>query len=530
MWRLLLLTFVTVAMAQYSDQIESQLPPYLLRTTENLQRAYEVSNYAKNIYNNINPEQIEVEQRLNERDVLTHSVKKSYVGPDSGDLIVLGTTTALTGDEIPYSTEQFSYFVFAVNYINNVLEGIEVNGTMYKVKLVWYDDASNCELINILSQRLVLVDEVDVLLVGTTVGCNGTSIAAEQYGVPCINTANYNYFFDFPEGLNWTVVPILNPAYIAAPCIQQYCAAGAKSGVVAGTPIIYPAFNYSLLVSVATYCKNFTLLYFDQIDYGSATGPDYKTYLQPFINKWKDADADLFLGGVGPDQAAINLFSMMRYNRYNPAGYYGWDDIGDEQTRQQLGWLGYGSTAATNFDVSFNFTDPVFTNTSTFAAAYFTVFNSTANTYASGNVQGIVLAVTAIKNAGSFDPLAIRNALFNFNQSTIQGPIYFNQQTGYGIGQTECFQSKSANQYTVVGNPAFNDLTLTYPWEFEYIPGYKFAPKPKTWWQKNRVVLLTCVIIIPFALIVAAAVAFYIRRRYHLIIIPDTGVGKSEGW
>jgi ABC-type branched-subunit amino acid transport system substrate-binding protein len=529
-----ILLFVANVSSVSGVETENKLPAFLLRTTENLQRAYKASNILNKLTNLQTAEEIEIPEFIIEKDTrdtkedYIYKAKRSYVGPDTGDLIVLGTTTALTGDQLPYSTEQFSYFVFTVNYINNVLGGIEVNGTLYKVKLVWYDDASNCELTAILAQRLVLVDEVDVLLVGTTVGCNGTSVASEQYGVPSINTANYAYFFEFPDGLNWTVVPIINPAFIAAPCIQQFCAAGAKSAVVAGVPTIYPAFNYSLLVSVGTYCKNFSLLYFDQLDYESVIGTNYKNYLQPFIEKWKNADADLFLGGVGPDQAAQNLFSAMRYNRYNPSGYYGWDDITDDQTRQLVGWQGYGATAATDFDPSFNFTDPVFTNVSNFAAAYFAVFNATANAYASGNAQAVILAVTAIKNAGSFEPSAIRNALFNFNQTTIQGKTYFNTLTGYGIGQYECFQFKSAQQYVAIGNPSLNDFTLSYPWEFEYIPGYKFAPKPRTWWQKNRTTLLTCVIVIPVVLLIIAVAVAYFLKKYHVLFIEDKKLDKTD--
>ena len=492
-----------------------------------LERAYKASDYLNKIkYSSV--EQVQIPDYLHGRDMLT--VQRSTIGPTEGDVIVIGTTTALTGSEVPYSTEQFSYISFAVNYINNVLGGIEVNGTMYKVKLVWYDDASNCELVSILSQRLIVVDQADVLLTGTTVGCNGTSAMAEQYGVPCINGANYNYFFEFPDGLYWTVVPILNPAFIAAPCIQQFCNSGAKSAVIAGTPTIYPAFNYSLLAGVATYCSNFSLYFFDQLDYDSTISTDYLNYLQPYIKKWKNAGADLFMGGIGPDQAAQNLFSAMRYNEYNPLGYYGWDDVSDQQTRSLLGWQGYGATASSTFDPSFNFTDPVFTNTSTFVTAYTNSFNASPNSYAAGNIMTVVLAIKAIKNAGGFDPLAIRNALFNFNENTLQGKISFNTTTGYTLIQNYCFQYKGNNQYSVVGNPSFNNYSLTYPWNFEYVAGYKFAPKPQTWWQKNGKILLPCVIVIPFVIIVLIVVSVYLYRRYHLIIIPDRKNNSAGDW
>lgn len=521
---LTLLVFVLAVAAFEPTQLK-----YLTRTRENLERAYKISNYLNNV-DITKVEEVEVPLYTVERDVVIHKTKRSVIGPDNGDVIIIGTTTALTGDEIPYSTEQFSYITFAVNYINNVVGGVEVNGTIYKVKLVWYDDASNCELISILSERLIVVDQADVLLTGTTIGCNGSSIMAEQYQVPCINGGNYNYFFDFPDGLNWTVVPILNPEFISAPCIKQFCQSGAKSAVIAGTSTIYPAFNFSLLVGVATYCQNFSLYFFDELDYDSVLSTDYLKYLQPYITKWKNVNADLFMGGVGPTQVAENLFNAMRYNKYNPKGYYGWDDVADQQTRQLLDWQGYGATASSNFDVSFNFTDPIFGNTSIFNAAYFATFNDTANAYAAGNIIAVILAITAIKNAGSFDKLAIRNELFNFNQSTLQGVISFNNITGYTLLQNYCFQYKGKNNYVVVGNPSFDSYNLTFPWNFDYIAGYKFAPIPKSWWQKNKNILLPCVTIIPFFIIIAIIVIIYFAKRWHVIFIPDRGTKAESDW
>lgn len=506
---------------------ENLLPSYLRETSRNLERARKISRYLNTVKFS-SSEEVEIPEFNTERDVTNFRARRSVIGPETGNVIVLGTTTALTGAELPYSTESFSYITFTVNYINDVLGGIEINDTMYKVKLVWYDDASNCELISILSQRLIVVDQVDVIIAGTTLNCTGTTTMAEQYGVPCINGGNYNFFFQFPDGLNWTVVPILNPIYTSAPCIQQFCKDGATSAVVASTDIIYPSLNYSLLYDVPLYCKNFSLLYFDQLDYDSVTGADYMDYLEPFIQKWKNSGADLLFGGVGPDQAAFNFFNAMRYHKYNPGGYFGWDDLGDVQTRQMLGWLGYGATAASSFDTSFNFTDPIFTNTQVFDAAYLAAFNETATTYVADNALLVILAVIAIKNAGSFDPLAIRHALFNFNQSTIQGQTYFNNVTGYTTQQTECFQFKGANEYVVVGDPVFNSETLTYPWNFEYIPGYKFAPKPRTWWQKNKNILLPCVTVIPFAIIIITGVAIYFFKKWHVIFIPDTKLDKTE--
>src|ERR1700733_1735800 len=108
---------LTVASFDFDSTPDEELrrPAYLHRTPKNLERAWKASNYLATI-KSAKIEEVEIPQYITERDIVTRSVKRSVVGPETGDVMVIGMTTALTGAQLPYSTEQFSYITFAVNY------------------------------------------------------------------------------------------------------------------------------------------------------------------------------------------------------------------------------------------------------------------------------------------------------------------------------------------------------------------------------------------------------------------------------
>lgn len=539
-----LLVFVAFATAVGAfDPIESR-PSYLDLSYHNQQRALSVVKQISSklditiddvdVLNNNNFDISEVEkyELLERRSSGLNSIRRMRSGPTEGKIVKLGTTTAVTGYEVPYSTEQNSYIVWAVNYINNIYNG--GNGftigteTGYKIQLTVYDDASDCTLISILTQWLITVDKVDMLLTGVTTGCNATSFWAEYYQVPCINNGNYGYFFTYPDGLNWTAVSSTNPQFSAAPCVQQYCKAGAKSAVVAATPSQYPSFNYSLLYAVQTYCPDMELLFFDNLDETELNGTGSLEYLTPYIEKWKKADADCLFGGAGPGTEGYNFFYAIRYLQYNFDGYSGWSDLNFPDTRTLLGALAYGGTSYSTFDTSFNFTDPIFGNTATFNAAYQAAFDGPASSYAVDNVVAVVFAVKAIINAGSLDKYALRDALFNFNESTIQGVLSFTPE-GFTTALTYCFQFQGDNKYGVISDPSFGFGNLVYPWDWVLPAGFKVQPKPQTWFHENRVKLLVPLILVIFAIVVASVVGYILYTKYHLIVIPDRKGKGGDG-
>lgn len=451
-------------------------------------------------------------------------------GPRDGNVIKFGRTNASFGFELPYSTEQDSYITWVVDYINNN-GGIDVGGVNYMIQDIVYNVApiapGDCLEIAIFSEWLITVDKVDVLLTGVTTGCNGTSAMAEVYGVPCINNGNYGYFFTYPDGLNWTVVATSNPAGSAQPCIQAFCEAGAKSAVVVATDSQYPSFNYSLLYAVETTCPDMKLYFFDDLNPDSYLANDYLDYMEPYIKKWQSVNPDLIVGGLGPEQGAYNFFNSLRHFKFNPKGYYGWSDLSFPETRTLVDWLAYGGTSASNWDPSFNFTDPYFGSTANFVDLYTKDFESSPSDYAAANIMAVILAAKAIQNAGTLDKDAVIRALYEFNESTLYGVIQFNQTNGYLNFPNYCFQFQGENKYGVVTDPAFGFGSLIYPWNFEYVGNYLQQLIKYTYAFRHRKAIIAGSVLGAVALVAVVVGAIILFRRYHIFFIKDSGLSKT---
>lgn len=463
--------------------------------------------------------QIEVRGRLHTRETF---------GPTTGNIIKVGRTYAESGAEVPYSTSQNNYLQMFFNYVNNVTDGILVNGVRYRVQQVVYNDASDCELINILYTRLVTYDDVDILIGPVADTCEGASIVAEQYQVPLVNAGNYNTRFDYPNGLNWTFTINTNPFNLAKGCIDQFAHVGVRTAVVAGTEILQAAFGTSTNYTLATEAVPIKVL--DYVVLDQAKLDDNATslaYMTPFIQKWQTINngtgPDVFIGGGGDTAGTINILEAMRRNGFTVNGQYHWIGPNIAETRAQLSWTGYGVTTGSGFDAStFNFSDPILGNSQVYVSLFQQTFNAEASYFDASNVAAGIIALRAIQNAGTLNKTDVRDKLLHFNESTILGLMTMGPDGYLENVPNYCFQISANGSYHPLFDPnQFNlphSVDLVYPYVVSYPPGYIIVPK--SWLDLNKNWFWPVVIIIPIAIITVVIVLFVLYHKYHFIFIP----------
>ena len=453
-------------------------------------------------------------------------VRAQIIGPTTGNIIKIGRTVGETGDEVPYSLLQDSYFDFFFNYTNTVLGGIEVGGEMYQIEQVVYNSASDCTDTGILYQRLCAVDKVDILLNTVTNGCPAGPQAAENYSIPMINGGDFSFTFNYPDGLNWTFTSVPNIFLGIRPCLLDFYNAGARSGILAVTEILYLGFVGSINATVNELFPGFNLTIYPALDQTSIDGNNtYRKYLDPIIKDWQKLEADIFIGGAGTD-GTVNLVNAMRENKYNVKGQYQIAGPNYQAVRNQLGWEGYGLATATNFDKSFNFTDPFFGNTSNFVRLFEAYFQTEPDSTAAAYMLPGIIALAAIQKAGSLDPELIREALANLNITTFTGPVSFSSTGVIDNFQSYCYQISSTGEYNVIGSPNIpnNKPNITYPYVVTYPPGFFPGPNYRT----RNIILIVC-FCVGVPIIAVVGYIFYFIKNNHILIFSRKEV-EGDGF
>lgn len=460
--------------------------------------------------------------------------RRDVFGPTTGNIIKIGRTYAFSGQEVPYSTSQNSYLQMFFNYVNNVTNGIIINGTTYHVQQIVYNDASDCSLVSILYERLATVDQVDAFIGEITDTCEGASLIAEKYNIPMINAGNYQTGFDYPNGVNWTFSINTNPLYLAKGCIDQLAKAGAKTAVIAGTSILQAAFGSSTNYTLGTETTPLKILDYVVLDQASIDSNQTSSdYLTPLIERWNALQPDVFIGGAGDTAGTINLLEAMRENFFNVKAQYHWIGPNIAETRAILGWTGYGVLTGSGFDASsFNFSDSILGNSQVYVRLFRQTFNAEASYFDASNVAAGIVILRAMQNAGTLNKEAVREALLRFNESTILG-MYTMAPTGYLENVPNyCFQIFGDGSYHPLYDPnqfnLQNSVTLDYPYDVVYPPGWGYKP---SWYTRNKNWLLPVVIIIPIAAIVFLIATYIAYTRYHCIFLPKKGdAPDGDNW
>lgn len=117
------------------------------------------------------------------------STNTSSTGQDSGDTIKLGGTFTLTGDLAHSGTLAFEGAKAAVEYVNEKMGG--VNGK--QVEMIYYDDEFDSGKIPSLYERLISVDNVDLIVSPYTSALLDAAPTVDQYQKMMFSVAADSY-------------------------------------------------------------------------------------------------------------------------------------------------------------------------------------------------------------------------------------------------------------------------------------------------------------------------------------------------
>lgn len=459
--------------------------------------------------------------------------KRETFGPSTGNIIKVGWTYGASGEEVPYSLDQNAFMQFFFGYINNVTDGIIVNGTRYHIQQFVYDDGSDGETRYILYETLVLQDNVDFLISAVSNTDQSAVVIAEKYGVPLLNGANYATAFVYPTGLNWTFSTNINALNLAKGCISQLGQAGVKTAVVAGPEIFQAALGGSTNYSLQTLNSPIEILDYVILDETKLLDPtQVDEYMAPFYARWSAMQPDAFIGGAGDTPSCYNLVSSMRRALFNVKAQYHWEGIDVANLRRQLGWQGETLMVGSQFDSTlFNFSDPFLGNSQNYVRLYNASFGLDSTYFDVVNVLTGIVGLRAIQLAGTLDKEAVRYQIQHFNESTIAGLITMGPNGYLENVPYYCYQIGYDQVYRPLHDPTNpydlpNSVSIAYAADYSiiYPPGWVDYYTPKTYFQRNRIWILCVAIITPFVIVLLVWLGALIYRNYFCLCFPKDEV------
>src|SRR5215469_3977752 len=378
----------------------------------------------------------------------------------TGSDIVIGVPNAATGDynvEGPLTKQGYDLWAEWANERG----GIDVGGTLHKVRLVYQDDQSQPQMSAQIAEQMLTTDRVNFLL--SPFGSNTTAAVAavaEQHRIPLV-ASNAGARQVFMQGFHYTF-GILAP-------VDEYPAA-ALDWELGGTPkpatmaVLTADDQASLLITKGTVdyatSKGIKVVYYQQYPAGT-------TNLAVWVQQAKAAKPDIFfnsghfLEAVAAHKAAKDLGLDAKVFSYS---------VGPAQPEfvQALGSVADFAVTATPWNPQARFQADYGPTTAEYVAAF-------RKKYLTEQELEV-----AIMRARSLDPDKVRAALASLDVNTFYGRLKFDAQ-GQNTFHNVLVEQIQNGQLKTIYPPELATATGAYPaptWEARF--GLPAAPpKPK---------------------------------------------------
>jgi len=442
-------------------------------------------------------------------------------------VIRVGRTSSRAGALQQYAYGQETVYNFWQNWTNTEYGGVNVNGTVYDVNVVTWNDASDADLILPLYRELLMYGNVNAFLspfnsvltlnAEKFLNSSGSSIPMVLAGGGALN------LFGFPHAFG--TVPGLGS--VMTSCLQSLGSAG---GAVPKTIfIVYQAgdfFQQTVSNSIIAQGPTYNLTILGNLSF-TAGNNDWSSH----IAQIKSLNPDILVGCMYQVDIASFLEAIKLAGIYPKATVFsGTQSVGISipllakkgltWTIDQvfsIGWWEANQTSQGSFG---------FKNSSVWSKAIQAATNYTpADIDASAFIAGMVLT-NAFERAGTLDPDAVTAAIRTTNFDSFYGHISFDSK-----GQIQlpwhCQQYKGL-QASVVAPADQKEADAVYPATTRAPPHFYDLPVHKKSHTLRNALIITFSIL-AFALLVALAVFLFFKYRYHFILIAKEEI-QGEEW
>ena len=368
--------------------------------------------------------------------------------------IRLGAALSETGKYAVEGKDSRQGYDTWLRWVNDVYGGIRVSGQRYRAEIVYYDDESDADTADILTQRLIDDDRVDFLLGPYSSGLTtGTSAIAEANNVLMVE-GNGTSDTMFERGFqNLFLVATIASDYTRSG-IEALAARGARTAVIAHEDT---SFASAVAQGAARHLEanGIEVLAVE-------TYPEDIQDVSAIMAKFRDLDPDLFVGGGHYNDAVLFVNSAKELS-FEPDGMLITVGPSNPKLVNELGGAVNGVLGPTQWEPSMAYEGPYFGRASDYADYYQNLWGEPP-VYQAASATAAALALhLAIEAAGSTDTDTVRTALRELSADTFYGPISFDER-GVNVGKLMGMVQVLDGEIVVVAPDDAATAQLQYPW------------------------------------------------------------------
>jgi branched-chain amino acid transport system substrate-binding protein len=344
---------------------------------------------------------------------------------DDSPTVTLGAAISDTGKYAREGGDTRSGYTIWLEWVNDEYGGINVDGVCHRAEIIFYDDESDSDTVSVLTERLILEDEVDFILGPYSSSLTQVaSVITERENVIMVE-GNGSSESLFERGFQ-NLFAVLTPAgNYTQSGIEAAAANGATTAVIAYEDTAFPT---SVAEGAEKWLEEYGIELLDIQTY-----PRDITDVTAMFTTFRELDPDLFVGG-GHFNDAVLFLSTAKELGFSPDAFIITVGPSNPTFVTEMGADAEYVWGSSQWQPTLAYEDAYFGTAAEYAERYEERFESSPSYQAAESTATALTLHLAIEAAGAVDTDAVRTALQELDIVLFYGPINFDE-TGKNSGK-----------------------------------------------------------------------------------------------
>jgi branched-chain amino acid transport system substrate-binding protein len=345
--------------------------------------------------------------------------------PDDAPVVKIGAAVSDTGRYAREGGDTRNGYNLWLDWVNNEHGGINLSGVCHRAELIMYDDEGDSDTVSVLVERLIVEDEVDVILGPYSSGLTQVaSVITERENIIMVE-GNGSSESLFERGFQ-NLFAVLTPAgFYTRSGIEAAYDLGARTAVVA---YVDEPFSASVAVGAEHWLEEFG---FETL--AVEVYPSDITDASAMMTSFRDLDPDLVVG-AGHHNDSVLFVNTAKELGFSPDAFLLTVGPSSPTFAEEMGADANYVWGATQWESTLSFEDEFFGTAADYAERYNELYDTHPSYQAAESSAAALVLHLALEAAGSTDTDAIREALQEMDIVTFYGPIQFDE-TGKNVAK-----------------------------------------------------------------------------------------------
>lgn len=344
---------------------------------------------------------------------------------EDSPVITIGSAVSDTGRYAREGGDTRNGYNLWLDWVMNEYGGINVDGVCHAVELIMYDDEGDSDTVSVLTERLIIEDEVDFILGPYSSGLTSVaSVITERENIIMVegNGASETLF---ERGFQ-NLFAVLTPAsFYTRGGIELAYEQGARSGVIA---YVDEAFSTSVAEGAQRWMEELGIEVLAFESY-----PADATDLSALVTNFRALEPDIVVA-AGHFNDAVLFVNSSKDLDFNPQSILLTVGPSNPTFVEEVGEDANYLLGASQWESTLGYADEWFGTASEYAERYEEAYDMAPSYQAAESTATALVLHLAIEAANSLDTDEVRTALQDMDIVTFYGPINFDE-TGKNAGK-----------------------------------------------------------------------------------------------